>query len=41
MITLRFEFTSRLPGRSAWVRVIVDGQALIVTTLANAREYVL
>lgn len=40
MVTLRFIFSPRLPGRSVWVRVIVNGEALIVTTLANARGYI-
>ena len=40
MVTLQFIFERRLPGRSAYVRLSVKGKALLVTTLANALEYV-
>lgn len=39
MTTLRFSNTARLPGRAQLVEVIVNGQALVVTTLAKAMEY--
>lgn len=40
MITLKFIFQPRRAGRAQCVQVLVNGQALVVTTLARAMSYV-
>jgi hypothetical protein len=39
MTTLRFIFTHPVAGHARMVQVLVNGQALVVTTLARALEY--
>lgn len=39
MTTLRFIFAPAPAGRSPLVEVLVNGRALIVTTLARAMQY--
>lgn len=39
MTTLRFIFAPTSAGKSPLVEVLVNGRALIVTTLARALEY--